>query len=566
MKTILTTILTLFLISCSNDISSRATSTNPSKHGKPKLFLNGKIYTVNEKQEWAEAVLVDAKGVIKFVGSNDDAKKQASENVEIIDLKGKMMMPGIHDVHAHPLEAMSPFAGTCELRSEEEDAENFIEILEECKNEQPATNWVLGSGHSVATLLEAERLPIEILDEAIPDKPAVMMEETSHSIWVNSKALALAGIDKDTPNPVGGVIVKDKKTGKPTGVLFDGAGDLIMDLAWQPTKEIKEINYQGLLEALKELNKNGITSVVEGRTYWKRDFQDAWLRAEKEDKLTVRATLGLWAYPQENDERQIAKIKSLYRKNENSLVQISQVKVYSDGILINSTAAMLAPYKTTLGEIPSKNGLNYFTEERLAKYIAELEPAGFDFNIHALGDRATTESLNAIEKAQMDKGRHRLTHLEVVSVSDFPRFKKLNVTADAQVAGDFTQPKNWKENEYLIGNRATNLVPLKSLNDAGARITLSSDWDVSSLNPFVGMQNALTRKPQNLPDLKSVIQAYTINAAYIMRQEQKTGSIEVGKQADLIVLDQNIFDIPTDKISKTKVLMTFVAGKKVNNQ
>ena len=554
-------LLFAFAISCSVENTSTESTDKPKT---PKLFLNGKIYTVNEKQEWAEAVYVDEKGGIKFVGSSDEAKKQASNQAEIIDLKGKMMMPGIHDVHQHPLEAMSPFAGTCELDPEEEDAENFIEVLEECKDEQPASNWVLGAGHSVFTLLESERLPIDILDEAIPDKPAVMMEETSHSIWVNSKALSLAGIDKDTPNRQVGVIVKDKKTGEPTGVLFDGAGDLIMDLAWLPTKEIKELNYQGLLEALKELNKNGITSVVEGRTYWKREFQDAWLRAEKENKLTVRATLGLWAYPQEDDKKQIAKIKSLYRKNKDSLVQISQVKVYSDGILINSTAAMLKPYKETLGEIPSKNGLNYFTEERLAKYINELEPAGFDFNIHALGDRATTESLNAIEKGQKGKGRHRLTHLEVVNQSDFPRFKKLNVTADVQVAGDFTKPENWKENEFLIGDRANNLVPLKSLGDAGARITLSSDWDVSYLNPFVGMQNALERKPQNLPDLKSVIEAYTINAAYVMRQEEKTGSIEVGKVADLIVLDQNIFDVGTDKISKTKVLMTFLAGDKVS--
>ena len=528
-----------------------------------KLFLNGKIYTVNEKQEWAEAVYVDKDGVIKFVGTNEEAQKASSPDAEVINLKGKMMMPGIHDVHQHPLEASSPFAGTCELDSDEDDAENFIEILEECKNEQLATNWVLGAGHSVFTLLESERPPIEILDEAIPDKPALMMEETSHSIWVNSKALALAKIDQDTPNPQGGVIVKDKETGKPTGILFDSAGDLIMDLVWLPTKEIKDLNYDGLLESIKELNKNGITSVVEGRTYWKREFHDAWLRAEKENKLTVRAVLGLWAYPHEDDEKQIAKIKSLYRKSDDSLVQISQVKVYSDGILINSTAAMLAPYKQTLGEIPSKNGLNYFTEDRIAKYIAELEPAGFDFNIHAIGDRATTESLNAIEKAQKGKGRHRLTHVEFVTAGDLKRFKELNVIADAQVAGEFTKTQNWKENEFLIGDRAQNLIPLRSLHDAGAKITLSSDWDVSYLNPFIGMQNALERTPQNLPSLKTVIEAYTINAAYVMRQEEKTGSIEVGKQADVIVLDQNLFDVSTDKISKTKVLMTFLAGQKV---
>jgi hypothetical protein len=150
-----------------------------------------------------------------------------------------------------------------------------------------------------------------------------------------------------------------------------------------------------------------------------------------------------------------------------------------------------------------------------------------------------------------------------VNPNDFSRFKKSNITADIQVAGDFTNPKNWKENEFLIGERTKNFIPLKSLFDAGARITLSSDWDVSGLNPFVGMQNALTRKPQNLPDLQTVIKAYTLNAAYTMRQETAVGSIEVGKQADLIVIDQNLFEIPVEQISKTKVLQTFLRGEKV---
>jgi hypothetical protein len=549
------------LVGCScSTVTSEA--VDPQKPAKTTLYTNGKIYTVNEKQPWAEAVLVE-NGVIKFVGANEDAKKAAPKTAEVIDLKGKMMLPGLHDVHAHPLEAMSTFAGTCELDSQEEDAENFIDELKECQDKQLATNWVLGSGHSVFTLLEAQRPPVEILDEAVPDRPAIIMEETSHSIWVNSKALALAKIDRNTPNPQGGVIVKDKKTGKPTGVLFDAAGDMVMDLAWLPTKKIKELNYQGLLAALREMNRYGITSVCEGRTYWKREFQDAWLRAEKEGKLTARAVLGLWAYPLLDDGEQIARLKSLYRNNPNDLVRVSQIKVYADGILINSTAALLEPYKKTLGEIPSKNGLNYFTQDRLAKYISALEPAGFDFHIHAIGDRGAREALNAIEKAQKGAGRHRLTHLEVVNPTDFARFKQLNVTADLQVAGDFAKPQNWRENEPLIGDRTKNFIPLKSLSKAGARITLSSDWDVSGLNPFVGMQNALTRAPQNLPDLKSVIAAYTITPAYTMRQEKLVGSIEAGKQADLIVIDQDLFAAPPGQIGKTKVLQTYLRGERV---
>ncbi|MGB0849405.1 MAG: amidohydrolase, partial [Thiolinea sp.] len=430
-----------------------------------------------------------------------------------------------------------------------------------CAPEQPATNWVLGSGHSVFTLLEAERLPVEILDEAIPDRPALIMEETSHSVWVSSKALEVAGIDKNTPNPVGGVIVKDPDSGEPTGVLFDAAGDVLMSLAWLPTAEIKQLNYEGLLAALAEVNSYGITSIAEGRTYWKRDFQDAWLQAEREGTLTVRAMLNWWAYPAEDDAKQIARLRSLYRDQPDSLVRASQIKVYSDGILVNSTAAMLAPYLETLGEIPGDNGLNYFTEQRLTKYMRELSE--FDFHIHVIGDRGVREGLNAIAAAGNDQARHRLTHLEVVDKRDYPRFKQLGVIADMQVAGSFTQPFNWSKNAFLIGKRTSPFVPLRDLYEAGAQVTLSSDWDVSTLNPFVGMQNAVTRKPQQLPNVAAAIKAYTLTPAYALRQEDITGSIEVGKQADLIVLDRNLLEIPLNEINKTTVLETYLAGERV---
>ncbi len=557
-------LISILLASCGGSSSSSGGDIPPSGTAN-KVFINGNIFTGNTAQEWADAIYVES-GIIKYVGTNDEAKNQASqvsEKATIIDLNGKMIMPGIQDVHMHPLEAESPFAGTCFLSNEETDAEKFIPVLQACAGEQLATNWVLGSGHSVFTLLEAERLPRQILDEAIPDKPVVIMEETSHSVWVNTKALSLAGIHRDTPNPTGGVIVKDKTTGEPTGVLFDSAGDLIMNLVWLPTTQIKNLNYEGLLKALKKINRFGITSVAEGRTYWKRGFQEAWKRAEREGKLTVRATLNLWAYPNDDDASQIAMLKNLYSNDPDSLLKTTQIKVYSDGILINTTAAMLDNYVETLGEIPNKRGLNYFSVNRLKKYITALDPIGFDFHIHAIGDRGVNESLNAITQAQSGNRRHRITHLEVVKPSDYVRFAENNITADVQVAGDFTQPSHWDENRPLIGDRANNLVPLKSLFDAGARVTLSSDWDVSSLNPFVGIQNSLTRSPQNLPDLKAALKAYTLNAAYALNQEDKTGSIEVGKYADFIQLDRNLFEIPVNTISNTQVLKTYLNGELV---
>jgi hypothetical protein len=171
--------------------------------------------------------------------------------------------------------------------------------------------------------------------------------------------------------------------------------------------------------------------------------------------------------------------------------------------------------------------------------------------------------LNAIENGGTSKGRHRLTHIEYVNPSDIPRFKQLNVTADAQVVGDFTQPANWGMNIYLVGPELVkNIIPIKSLSESGARLNLSSDWDVSDLNPFIGIQNAVTRSPQNI-SLDEAVKAYTINAAYTMRQENKVGSLEAGKEADFIILDRNIFEIPINEIGKTEVIETYLRGKKV---
>jgi predicted amidohydrolase YtcJ len=190
-----------------------------------------------------------------------------------------------------------------------------------------------------------------------------------------------------------------------------------------------------------------------------------------------------------------------------------------------------------------------------------LEQTGYDFHIHAIGDRGITESLDAVEAARNANGdigaRHRITHVEIVKESDYPRFAQLNVTADMQVASDFTNPENWEENLPFLGaDRIDNIIPLKSIFETGARVTLSSDWDVSSLNPFIGMQNALTRAPQNLPTIEDAVKAYTINGAYVLRQETNTESLEVGKWADFICVNQDIFTVPTNQIAQTIVLST----------
>ena len=558
MQIIILSILISFF-SCKKDDSG----ITPSQSNEI-IYINGQIYTVNENQEWAEAMLV-RDGIIVAIGTETDVENQSSENAQIVDLNNKMVMPGIHDVHLHPLEAASDNFLFI-LNESETNPENYASDIQQAVNQNPNSEWILGWGFDIFTVFDTTREPIEILDDISTTRPIAVMEKTSHSIWVNSKALELAGIDENSSNPTGGVIMKDAN-GFPNGLLIDNAGNLIIDLAISSISNNEQNDYDGLINfALPELAKNGITSICDARTYWKRNHHLTWKRAENDEKLTVRANLGLWLYPTENDASQISTLQSLYSNDPNSFLKVNQIKLYADGIIINTTSAMDDDFLFDLFNLPTNNGLNYVTQSRIGQYISALEPTGFDFHIHAIGNRGVNEALNAIEQNGSSNGRHRLTHVEYVNPSDYSRFNQLNVTADAQVAGDFTNPSNWHDNDEFVNPSLNNsIIPLNSLNQANARITLSSDWDVSSLNPFVGLQNAVTRAPQEL-SLENAIKAYTINAAYVMRQENKVGTLEVGKEADFIVLSQNIFDINANQINQTQVLKTYLKGELIYEQ
>lgn len=539
--------------SCSKRESISITASNQ------KLYFNGKIYTVNESQPWAEAMIIK-KNKIVFVGSNPEARNALDNNAEEIDLKGKLVLPGFHDVHMHPME-VGATSTTFSLDENEEDINNYLSIIEQASEEQTGNGWLIGFGHSINTLLASEESPLLLLDEIVPNRPIIIMEHTSHSMWVNSKALELAGFTDSSENPIGGILMKE--AGKLNGILIDNAGDIVFQIA-QKSLENSNNEYDGMVNyVLPELAKNGITSVSDARTYWKRNQHKVWQQLAEDKMLTARFNLGLWAYPEAEDDAQITSLKSLFSNNKNSLLKINQIKLYSDGITHNTTAALHSDYHVDYFNKTTNNGLNYFSENRIAKYIRELEGLGFDFHIHAIGNRGVHEAINAIENASNLENRHRLTHVEMVDNGDITRFKQLNITADAQVAGEFTKPEFWQENAELVGTTlANNLVPIKSLTDANVRLTLSSDWNVSTLNPFVGIQNAVTRNPQNI-SLQEAIKAYTINGAYVMRQENEVGSLEVGKLADFIVVDQNIFTISTNQINQTKVIRTVFNGNEI---
>ncbi len=532
---------------------------DPTPTSTQKMYFNGKIFTVNDSKPWAEALVIDGNRIL-FVGTNTEATSFAEEGVTKIDLQGRLVLPGFHDVHMHPMEVGSTTT-TFILNEVETNAENFKNAISSASINNPDVAWLIGFGHSINTLFDATRSPLEIIDEAVSDRPVIIMEQTSHSMWVNSKALEMAGITTSTRDPQGGIIMKDG--GALNGILIDNAGDIVFQ---QAVAALNDANgeYDGMVDyVLPELAKHGITSVSDARTYWKRNQHQTWKNLENDGKLTARFNLGLWAYPAEDDASQIASLKGLFSNNENSLLKINQIKLYSDGITHNTTAALNSNYLIDYFEQPTNNGLNYFTQNRIAMYIQELESTGFDFHIHSIGNRGVHEALNAIEQSGTPNGRHRLTHVEIVDSGDLNRFSQLNVTADAQVAGEFSQPHFWSDNDYLIGSGlSNNLIPIKSLTEANARLTLSSDWNVSSLNPFVGIQNAVTRAPQNI-SLENAIKAYTINGAYVMRQENKVGSLEAGKLADFVVIDRDIFTIATTQINQARVVLTVFNGNEI---
>ncbi|MEM1153634.1 MAG: amidohydrolase family protein [Pseudomonadota bacterium] len=545
------------------------------------LLFNAKVYTVDGEKPWAEAIaIVDDK--IVFVGSDADAKKWVGKTTEMADMNGRFILPGFQDAHVHPLEGVSleTFLGCdlWEISSKDPNPENWIELIKPCAEVETPHGWILGGGHSNIQLLTLDRPARELLDEAFPDRPAAFMEKSSHSMWVNSMALETVGITRDTPHPQGGRIFRDPETGEPNGILSDSAGDELMHFALARTPILQEARYEALLQSQDLLVSYGITSANNARVYWDRGNLDPWLRAEQEGTLKSRMVLSLWTYPHMEDEAQLAYLKSQYRDQSENMLRISQIKFYSDGVPSLNSAAVLQPYGYLIFDEALPMGLNYFTEERMGRYIAELERVGFSAVIHAIGDRGIHESLNAIEFAYksnpdlVGQRRHYISHVGWVAPADIPRFKALDVSVDTQInfeSQDLMIDQNGKRISFwdaLLVNNLSDLNALPELAHDGARIVLSSDWDVASIDPLYSIFRATEEFADAMDEediLPFAIQAYTLNPAYAMGQDALTGSIEPGKFADLVVLSDNLFEIPVDDIPKARVLKTFVGGKAV---
>lgn len=524
-------------------------------------FTNAIIY-----QYQTADTLVIKEGRIAFIGQADAAQKQFPNLRQWQDLEGAFIGPGFIDNHNHVFEADAEIGGDCDL-SAAQSIRGYEQVLLQCKRELALESeaWVMGYGHELAQLLTlTDESPLVMLDRLFPNNPVVIMEQTSHSMWVNSKALQLAGITDKSADPQGGRIVRETD-GSLSGILLDNAGDRLFEIAWNQQPDLLEAHQRGLLSGLRQLAENGITTVGDGRLYWKRGWLETWQQLEKQQRLTARVSVRPWIYPADPVAPQLEFFRKVYQPDTTRLLLINQVKLYSDGLVQNGTARLLQPYRQTINpDLPT--GLDYIAPDQMKWWLVELDKIGYGAHIHAIGDGGTRNALDAVAYARQEGSSqlYGLTHLELVQADDFSRFKQLSVDADMQIGNEATlhADHHWADS-WLGQQRAAQLMPVKKMLAAGANFTLSSDWNVNELNPLLSIANAMELTDQAFPDVDTAIAAYTINAAQALGLAEQTGSLTVGKAADLVVLDQDISRAKPAKIRQTKFLLTLLNGKVV---
>lgn len=548
-------------LSAHSIVFAQTTSIKPAD----LVLRNGAVYTIDAARTWAEAVAI-TEGRIVYVGDGNGAKKFLGSRTKTINLQGKMVLPGFHDSHVHPVTGGLEL-GECNL-NEAKTEDEVLEIVRRFAETHPKEGWIRGGGWQL-TLFPGANPHKSLLDKIVPDRPIFLSAADGHSAWVNTRALEIAGINKSTPDPVNGRLERDTKSGEPTGTLRESASGLVSKFL--PAYTAKDY-LEGLRRGLKMANGFGITSFQEASAG--EDELNAYAELDRRGELTARVNAALYVSP-EKGLQQIAKLKELRSKYQGRNLRVNSVKIFADGVIEPHTAALLEPY-VGLGE---ERGKANWDTEVLNQMVAALDREGFQVHIHAIGDRAIRISLDAFEKARTANGsrnsRHHIAHLELIHPADIPRFRQLNVIANFQPLWAFADPYITKLTEPFLGaERSRWLYPIASVVKTGALVVCGSDWSVSSMNPLEAMQVAVTRRGldegigeawhgEELVDLKTILAGYTINGAYVNFQETESGSLEIGKAADLVIVDRNLFDITKPEIHKAKVLMTMLKGKEI---
>jgi predicted amidohydrolase YtcJ len=558
-------------------VSWRATSPPRATAGGPAELVvkNARIWTADPGRPWAETLAV-REGRFTFVGAAAEEEGITGPKTRVVDAGGRLILPGFNDSHVHLVSG----ALSLELVDliEDQTVGAVQARIKAFAAAHPEAPWVRGRGWLYGSFPSG--LPTkEQLDAAVPDRPAYMECYDGHSGWANSKALALAGITKDTKDPKDGVIVRDPGTGEPTGALKERATDLVASKIPEPDAEGR---YALFLRALRRLNAQGITSVQDAGTLGSSPTDpeltkaDLFGRALREGQLTVRiaAAVGM---QEGQHEAAIAEARRLKSLHDDAYVRFGRVKGYVDGVIEAHTAALLEPYSD---DASFGLGLPNWSPEGLAQAVATADRAGLQVYLHAIGDRGVRMALDAHEAAARANGqrdrRGRIEHIETIHPAEYPRFGALGVIASMQplhANPDQNSELVWRKNAGA--ERSSRGFSWGNLERAGARIVFGSDWPVVTSDVFRGLYCAVTRRtregtppggwlPEQAVKLESALRHYTIDGAYASFEEDDKGSISLGKRADFVVLSEDLFRAAPEGILKTKVLLTAMDGRVVH--
>ena len=524
---------------------------------------------------WAGDAVAIRGGRIQAVGTGDELSGLVGPDTEVRSLAGCWLLPGFHDAHVHPVGGGLEMA-QCDLSGAVE-IEEYLSRIATYADTHPDAAWITGGGWSMSSFPGGVPTA-ELLDRVVADRPVYLPNRDHHSAWVNTRALELAGLDAATPDPADGRIERDA-AGRPTGALHEGAMGLVGRLVPEPTAADL---LDALLRAQRYLHSIGVVGwqdALVGRGLGMQDTLETYLAAQRSGDLTAKVVLAQW-WDRERGLEQLPELVERRRRAQAAGVRATSVKVMQDGVCETHTAALLDPYLDGHGASTHNHGLSFIAAEDLARFVTALDAEEFQVHVHALGDRAVRDSLDAVAAALAANGqrgnRHHLAHLQVVSPSDVERFAALGVVANAQplwacrdeAMEELTLPflpESARDRQYVFG----------SLQRAGARLAFGSDWPVSPAEPLWGMHVAVNRtahdgssgheplQREEALSITSAIEAYSAGSAYVNRVEDSTGRIEPGMAADLVAIDLDLLGADPTQIASASVRHTFVDGREV---
>ncbi|MET9176251.1 amidohydrolase [Streptomyces misionensis] len=537
------------------------------------VFTGGPVHTGSPARSRATSVAVRGERVVAV--GHDEVRELIGPRTEVVDLAGRLLVPGFQDAHAHPVGGGLEM-GQCDLSGAATRAE-YRERITAYARAHPDAEWITGGGWAMEAFPGGLPTAAE-LDDLVSDRPVYLVNRDHHGAWVNSRALERAGLDARTPDPSDGRIERHPD-GTPTGMLQEGAANLVGRLVPQVTREER---VAGLLRAQQLLHSLGITAwqdALLGEHANLTDPTDAYLACAEDGSLTARVVGALW-WDRARGTEQIEELLARRAAGTRGRLRSTTVKIMQDGVAENGTAALLGPYLDGCGCVSDNSGISFVPPEDLKTYVTELDAHGFQVHFHALGDRAVREALDAVEAARRANGRTdtrpHLAHLQVVHPDDIGRFRELGATANLQPLWAAHEPQMDELTIPFLGaERASWQYPFGALVRSGATLAAGSDWPVSSPDPLQGIHVAVNRVAPEAPagtpvflpgeriGLHDALTAYTAGSAYVNHLDHETGTVAEGFLADLVVLDRDPFAGPPEEIGATRVEQTFVGGRRV---